>query len=96
MQASFPWKYVIKIASVALLVQYSTNDVDYVDKLRDKRAPTPFNDILGTFEVRGDSGVSAIHAVLQPNGNIFLFGRFGPGGLVISLRFILYRPLKME
>jgi hypothetical protein len=75
MQSYIPWKHVIKIAAVAFLVQYSKNYVDYVDKLRDKRAPTPVNDKLGTFEEKGLSGVSVIHAVLQPNGNIFLFGR---------------------
>jgi hypothetical protein len=79
MEVYFTWKYVIKIAAVAFLIQFATYDLDYAVKFRATRAPIPVD---GTFEERGLSGVSAIHAVLQPNGNIFLFGRHGPGGLV--------------
>jgi hypothetical protein len=82
-----PWKHVFKIASMAFLVQYATNDFGNYN-VRESRAPVDIT--LGTYEVRGVSGVSAIHAALLPNGNIYLIsrikdsrdGNYGDQGLV--------------
>jgi hypothetical protein len=85
LQAYSTWKRVVKIAFVAFLIQYATND-DMLDITRDKRAPISprLIGIEGFYEEHGLSGVSGIHAVVLPRGNIFLFGRIdsGGGGLV--------------
>jgi hypothetical protein len=85
----FPWKRVIKISLAAFLIQYATNDFDYAIQ-RDNRAPISpvLNGILGIYEEHGLSGVSAIHAVVLPRGNVFLFGRIdsGGGGLVYQCK----------
>jgi hypothetical protein len=91
LQAYSTWKRVVKIAFVAFLIQYATNDK--LDITRDKRAPISprLIGIEGFYEEHGLSGVSGIHAVVLPRGNIFLYGRIdsGGGGLVYQLNVIL-------
>jgi hypothetical protein len=66
------WKHILNIVLVAFLAQYGSNDFGNYN-VRESRAPV--DSTLGTYEVRGVSGVSAIHAAVLPNSNIFLFGR---------------------
>lgn len=76
---SLPWTGILKIALVAFLLQYLSNDFQE----REKRAPIS---TVGTFEEHGSSGVIAIHAVVMPNGE--LRGVYSIGNVFLSSRIM--------